>query len=111
MIDDIDRALYGAGVPGFTQDTLPSFDVGTNYVPRDMVANIHEGEMIIPKRYNPSTSGLNIDGLIEELVALRNEVVMLRSEARATAVNTGKTSRILDDVTQGGDSVRTVPAN
>lgn len=27
---------------------LPSFAVGTSYVPRDMVANIHKGEMIIP---------------------------------------------------------------
>ncbi len=30
-------------------DWLPSFAVGTNYVPRDMVAKIHEGEQIIPK--------------------------------------------------------------
>lgn len=31
---------------------LPSFDVGTDYVPRDMVARIHEGEAIIPKAQN-----------------------------------------------------------
>lgn len=29
---------------------LPSFDVGSPYVPRDMVAKVHEGEMIIPRR-------------------------------------------------------------
>ena len=86
---------------------LPMFDVGTNYVPRDMVANIHEGEMIIPKKFNPSTSGLNNAELIAEVKALKEEVVMLRAETRATALNTSKTSRILDDVTQGGNSLKT----
>lgn len=37
---------------------LPSFDVGTNYVPNDMVAQIHKGEMIVPAKYNPMTSGI-----------------------------------------------------
>jgi len=32
---------------------LPKFDVGTNYVPNDMVAMIHKGEMIVPKAQNP----------------------------------------------------------
>ena len=31
---------------------LASFDVGTNYVPRDMPAMIHQGEGIIPKYDN-----------------------------------------------------------
>lgn len=29
-----------------------SFDVGTNYVPSDMLAMVHKGEAIIPKRFN-----------------------------------------------------------
>ena len=33
---------------------LPSYDVGTDYVPRDQIAMIHEGERIIPKKYNNS---------------------------------------------------------
>lgn len=32
---------------------LFGFDIGTRYVPRDMVAMIHEGEMIVPKHENP----------------------------------------------------------
>ena len=102
--------LYGWDVNDIKDvvGNLPSYDVGTNYVPRDMVAQIHEGEMIVPKQFNPSTSGLNNDGLKEELKALREEVAMLRAEARATAINTGRTFRILDDVTQGGDTVKVV---
>ena len=61
--------------------------------------------MIIPKRFNPATSGLDNRELVEEIKALREEVTMLRAEARATAINTSKTSRILDDVTQGGDTL------
>lgn len=33
---------------------LPSYDVGTDYVPRDQIAMIHEGERIVPKKYNNS---------------------------------------------------------
>lgn len=41
----------GGGGGGFLSglfDWLPSFDVGTNKVPRDMIAQIHKGEMIVP---------------------------------------------------------------
>lgn len=31
---------------------IPSFDVGTDYVPADMLAVIHEGEKIVPKKFN-----------------------------------------------------------
>lgn len=36
---------------------LPAFAQGTNYVPRDMLALVHEGEEIVPKRYNPAAQG------------------------------------------------------
>ncbi len=34
--------------------TIPSYDVGTDYVPRDQLAMVHQGERIIPKQYNNS---------------------------------------------------------
>jgi TP901 family phage tail tape measure protein len=36
---------------------MPEYDVGTNYLPHDQVALVHEGEAIIPKKYNPWAGG------------------------------------------------------
>lgn len=107
-----DKGAYGAKeeITEWARDNnIPGFAVGTNYVPEDMLATIHKGEMIVPKKFNPATSGIQQDNseLVTELKALRTEVQMLRAEARATAVNTSKTARILDDVTQGGDTLKT----
>lgn len=46
--------------------------------------------------------------LVAEMRALRNEVQMLRRETQQVAVNTGRTERMIDDVTQGGTEIRTV---
>lgn len=53
------------------QNGLPAFAVGTNYVPQDMVAQIHEGEAIIPKAYNPALGNNNsrLEKLVEGLTA------------------------------------------
>jgi hypothetical protein len=45
----------GGGAPSsfdYSFDGLPSFDVGTSYVPRDMLAMVHQGEAIIPAAQN-----------------------------------------------------------
>jgi methyl-accepting chemotaxis protein len=34
--------------PAAGQTVFPSFDVGSQYVPRDMLAQVHRGEMIVP---------------------------------------------------------------
>lgn len=45
---------------GWLSKVLPSFAVGTDYVPRDMVANIHKGERIIPAAQNSGAGGHSI---------------------------------------------------
>jgi hypothetical protein len=45
------------GWVGSLLSALPSFDVGTPYVPRDMVAMVHQGERIVPAAQNRAGAG------------------------------------------------------
>lgn len=49
------EAIAAAGL--LTKAAVPAFATGTNYVPEDMLAMIHEGEEIVPKKYNPAYTG------------------------------------------------------
>jgi len=74
-LTDIDALFRNAG--------LPSFDVGTNYIPHDMLAQVHKGEAIVPERFNPAAhfggagQGDN-QALIDEVRELRKEVAKAR---------------------------------
>ena len=43
----------GIGGKGINIPLIPQLATGTNYVPKDMLAQIHQGEAIIPKKFNP----------------------------------------------------------
>lgn len=64
---EIARAGKAASIPGFR--------VGTNYVPQDMLAQIHQGEAIVPRAYNPAAGGsagnnsARLEALVEKLIA------------------------------------------
>jgi phage-related minor tail protein len=90
------------GVQGYRSDPwlraapaagVPRLDVGTNYVPQDMLALIHEGEAVVPKAYNPAAqagqAGLHstelLTRLIAEVQALRQQTERLETQARRTA--------------------------
>lgn len=45
-------------------DLIPSFDVGTPYVPRDMLAVVHRGERIVPAAQNNPGARQNISVVI-----------------------------------------------
>jgi hypothetical protein len=93
---------------------IPAFDVGTNYVPQDMLAQIHKGEAIVPKAYNPAAGGAgNGAGLLAQAQALRDMAdSMTRMAAGISAIetNTRETRKTLDRVSQGGDALLTVAA-
>lgn len=51
----------GVGGKGISIPTIPGFAVGTKYLPKDMLIQAHEGEMIVPKSENPyANSGGNV---------------------------------------------------
>lgn len=65
---------------------LPSFDVGTDYVPHDMIAQIHEGERITPKAFNPAVGN---GGAPVININVRNEAAADGYQATATANQNG----------------------
>lgn len=89
------------------ENNLPTFAVGTNYVPADMTAQIHQGERIIPAADNREimsrlAANDSSSDLLAELKALREEVNLLRYEARATATNTNKAAKALEKFDNDG---------
>ena len=88
--------------------SLPAFAVGTNYVPRDMLAQIHEGEAIIPRAYNPAAGGgMQSNARLESLIeGLTNRVAALQTELVAIKTNTGQMAERIDEVTEGGNAMR-----
>lgn len=47
------------GGMGFHISELPQLKVGTNFVPEDTLAMLHQGEAVIPKKFNPYANGIN----------------------------------------------------
>ncbi|GDY37680.1 tape measure protein [Acidovorax sp. NB1] len=103
--EDVDRLFAGAGIP--------RFDIGTNYVPRDMLAYIHEGEAVVPKAYNPAANpgaggGSNAD-LAEAVNRLAEQNAILAARLEAIENNTKlmpQMGRQFNDVTNGGTVLR-----
>jgi len=61
---------------GISLDKIPSYDVGTAYVPNDGLAMIHKGERIIPATENAKLiagNGEASNGLLAEVKRLREE--------------------------------------
>lgn len=59
-----------------TSQNLPSFAVGTPYVPNDMTANIHKGEIIVPEMFsNGLRNGDLIMGESSTISSLLNTVI------------------------------------
>ena len=108
-------STYGL-TSGGLNDTLVRTRAEGGYTPSGLTLVGEEGPELVnfkaPSMVYTAAQSANLmrgdnTELVLELQALRSEVSMLRAETRATALNTSKTSRILDDVTQGGNSLKT----
>jgi TP901 family phage tail tape measure protein len=99
---------------------INGFAVGTNRVPRDMLAMIHKDEAIVPAAYNPAVGGQGAqDAMLTELRAVRNELAKSNRELAAMKIELGlvkvataSTDKTLKNVTgpTGGSAFATQAA-
>jgi tape measure domain-containing protein len=68
---------------GFNIKEIPKLAAGTNYVPQDMFTYLHEGEAVVPKKYNPAAAGLTAE-TIEQAVyrAFINALRIMQTSAK-----------------------------
>lgn len=102
---------YG-GLPLLVYDKnkIASYDVGTNYVPQDMLAYIHEGEAVVPKAYNPAANGARGgQSAVQaaELEQLRGSMDSMGLTLSQVLTVLNRTFQIHDSVTVGGSYMRT----
>ena len=69
------RLLGKQVIPSFSVNlgnlrTLPQLEVGTNFVPNDMIAQLHQGEAVIPKAFNEEqyTNSEETNNLLRQLI-------------------------------------------
>lgn len=91
----------------FQNAGIAQFAVGTNYVPRDGLAMIHEGEAIIPRAFNPSAGGAGNADMVAEIRALRKDLAALQASSEATAASSRKTAAMIETATEGGRAMLT----
>ena len=85
-----------------------AYATGTNYVPNDGLAYLHEGEAVIPKAYNPAAGGQSSARLESLVEGLTKEVQRLQSIVNDGNTHARRTADTLDNVTEGGSNMRTV---
>ena len=55
-VGDVISKIPGVNIATVSAPQIPKLATGTNYVPKDMIAMLHEGEAVVPKKYNPSAA-------------------------------------------------------
>jgi len=112
------------GISASSLDAIMGWTPGTsnawaeeNNLPKFANGGMHSGGMRLVGEYGPEleatgparyysasqTQSMLGGGVVDEIKGLREEVSMLRAEARATAVNTGRTQDIMKRVTRNGE--------
>ena len=96
--------MFGIDLPGkLSNISLPRLATGTNYVPNDMLAEIHEGEAVIPKQFNKQEffgNSEETNELLRELISVVDtkefRTYISQNDIGKSAVNyINKQSRIL----------------
>ena len=80
------QAMKGAAIQALI-NAIPSYDVGTNYVPNDQLAMVHKGEAIIPKKFNNQQTFSNNEETNALLIELNQNVIELRNRPNIFEIN------------------------
>jgi len=68
---------------GFSIGEIPHLATGTNYVPQDMLSVLHEGEAVVPKKYNPAAAGLTAETIEQAMYrAFINAMRIMQASAK-----------------------------
>lgn len=82
---------FGSVFGSLSHVSLPRLATGTNYVPQNMIAELHKGEAVVPKAFNENqfNNSEETNDLLRELIALyRNQKVIISArEIGQTAVD------------------------
>ncbi|MTI95178.1 MAG: phage tail tape measure protein [Firmicutes bacterium] len=97
-------------IPKVSFPKIPKLATGTNFVPDDMLAWIHKGEAVVPKKYNPDAGGSGGGGgatkKLEISGTIRHEGVNDRGQLVASVdtfmkfLDNGRVQRKLDEVSE-----------
>lgn len=88
-LEDEVRKVYG------NQLKILGYSEGTNYIDRDQLAMLHEGEAVVPKKYNPSANITELEMLREQT---QNEHRQNVRETRESQQYLLQTLEVLDDI-------------
>lgn len=64
---------------------IPTLDTGTNYVPKDTLAMIHQGEAVVPKKFNPYANGLNAS-MLSAMGGQNNIIININNDMKFDAL-------------------------
>lgn len=78
---------FGISIP-----KIPKLAVGTNYVAEDGLAYLHEGEAVVPKKYNPAAGGMAPSSDNREIASLLKSILKAVKDGGQVQVNLSKTA-------------------
>src|SRR5699024_2082438 len=82
---------------GFNIPNVPSLDVGTNLVKEDGLAMIHEGEAVVPKKYNPAAGGGDSKKLLEATLRQNKLITRLLHKNQSIYMDRREVGKTLED--------------
>jgi len=85
---------------------MPSYAVGTAYVPNDGVAMLHQGEAVLNRSDNASL-GENTGKMVSILSEMRSEIAQLKYDIKRGADGSQRTARELEDISSGNVVIMT----